>query len=227
MFALWILLTLSSPPGQHRLERAIETSLAAAARERLALGDDADIKVSALRLADPGLLRGRRSVASVELPPGEQGHGRVTARVTLRDDGRGKAERDTWATARVDVRVHAVVALHRVDRGALVTDGDVTTALVPLADAGVTDRGLAVGRVARYPIAEGQPLRADGLELPTLIQRGDRVQAVISGATFTVRAPAEALSRGAIGDTVTVRVARTNKVVSGVVSGPGLVEVAR
>ncbi|MCB9737004.1 MAG: flagellar basal body P-ring formation protein FlgA [Deltaproteobacteria bacterium] len=227
MIALWIVLTLAAPPGQHRLERDVEASLAAAARERLALGDDATVEVTALRLADPDLLKGRRTVAAVELPPGEQGHGRVTARVTVRDDGRGKAEHDTWATARVDVRVRAVVARHRVDRGALITDADVTTALVPLADAGVAEAALAVGRVARYPIGEGQPLRADALELPTLISRGDHVQAVISGATFAVRAPGEALSRGALGDTVTVRVARTNKIVTGVVTGPGTVEVAR
>ena len=117
MIALWIVLTLAAPPGQHRLERDVEASLAAAARERLALGDDATVEVTALRLADPALLKGRRTVAAVELPPGEQGHGRVTARVTVRDDGRGKAEHDTWATARVDVRVRAVVARHRIDRG--------------------------------------------------------------------------------------------------------------
>jgi len=224
MTALLVALLASASP-QGALEAAVRDALVEAARERLALGAATELEVGRLRPAEADVLR-RGRLVSVVLPPGETGHGRVTARVTVDAGPRHGGVRETWVMAEVRARVPAVVATRRLARGDMVQARDVTLALRPAEEPALGDVALAVGRVTRHALEPGDAVGPHALELPTLIRRGDRVQARVSGPSFNLRAAGEALGRGAMGESVAVRVTMTGKVVYGRVTGPGEIEVS-
>lgn len=226
MIPLLLASLLATAPAPTSGEAAVRDALEAAVRDRLALGADATVEIAELRPSEPGLLRRYHTLAGLELPPGERGLGRVTARVEV-IPRRGAAPRDTWVIARVAVTVPTVVTTRRIGRGEPLTPRDVALVHRPLDEAGLPDPGLVVGRVARHTLAEGEVLRPERLELPTIVQRGDRVEALVTGRSFRLKTAAEALGRGALGAEIPVRVLMTGKVVTASVSGPGRVEVMR
>ena len=222
--ALLLMLLVGAPT--HGSNGAVRAALEGAVRERLALGPGAEVAIAELKPAEPDVLRHVHRVTSIELPPGERGHGRVTARVAV-ESRAGAAPRETWFVAQVDVRVPSVVTTRRISRGESLGPADVTVVLRPLDSVGMADPGLAVGRVARQALAQGEGLRASLLELPTLVRRGDRVTALVTGRAYRVETAAEALARGALGAAIPVRVIMTGKVVTATITGPGEVEVLR
>lgn len=62
-----------------------------------------------------------------------------------------------------------------------------------------------VGRTPRRPITGGQPIRITDLRPNFVIDKGDLVTIVLNSGTMTLTARAEALQRGAVGDTIRVR----------------------
>lgn len=217
-----LLATGASTDGEAQVRAALEDAV----RERLALGSDATVTVTELRPSEPALLRRYHALSGLELPPGERGLGRVTARVEV-VPRRGAPPRDTWVVARVSVEVPTVVTTRRISRGEPLTPRDVAVVPRPLDEAGLPDPGLVVGRVARHTLAEGEVLRAERLELPTIVRRGDRVDALVTGRAFRLKTAAEALGRGGLGAEIPVRVLMTGKVVTAAITGPGRVEVLR
>ncbi|PKN54054.1 MAG: flagella basal body P-ring formation protein FlgA [Deltaproteobacteria bacterium HGW-Deltaproteobacteria-14] len=224
--ALLLLLLAGAPSGGADAHPPVRAALEDAVRQRLRLGPSAEVAIAEIKPAEPALLKRVYRVASVELPPGERGVGRVTARVAV--IARAGAEpRETWVVAKVTVRLPTVVTTRRVGRGDTLGPADVTMALMPLDEAALGDPGLAVGRVARQVLAEGEAIRAEVLTLPTLVRRGDRVTALVTGRGFRVQTAAEALARGALGAEIPVRVTMTGRVVTASIVGPGQVEVVR
>lgn len=224
--ALLILLLAGSPSGSADAHSPVRAALEDAVRERLRLGPSAEVAIAQIKPAEPGLLKRVYRVASVELPPGERGVGRVTARIAVVARA-GAAPQETWIVARVTVRLPTVVTTRRVARGETLGPADVTMALKPLEEAALGDPGLAVGRVARQVLAEGEAVRAELLTLPNLIRRGDRVTALVTGRGFRVQTAGEALARGALGTEIPVRVIMSGRVVTASIVGPGQVEVVR
>jgi flagella basal body P-ring formation protein FlgA len=58
-----------------------------------------------------------------------------------------------------------------------------------------------------------------------IVQRGDTVLAIVGGDAFELRAPAEALTQGALGDEIEVRTKVGKKTIRGTITAPGEVEV--
>jgi len=223
MTAALLLMMLAAAPGKGA-DAPVRAPFEDAVRARLAVGDAAEVAIADLQPAEPELLRRAHRIVAVALPEGERGYGRVTARVTVVPK-RGEAPRDTWVVARVDVRVPTAVTTRRVARGERLGVNDVTLALRPLDDGTLSEPALAVGRVARQLLADGEALRPERLELPALVARGDAVQVVVSGRAFRLATRAEALARGAIGASIPVRIAMSGRVLQAIVTGPGQVEV--
>ena len=88
----------------------------------------------------------------------------------------------------------------------------------------VTDLAQAVGRSSIVSLPSGAPLRLDGLRSKPVVQQGQLVRVVSSGAGFRVSAEARAIGNAADGQVVQVRTP-AGAIISGVAKAGGLVEV--
>jgi flagella basal body P-ring formation protein FlgA len=89
----------------------------------------------------------------------------------------------------------------------------------------ITDMAQAIGRSPTVSLAAGTPLRLDTLKSKPVIQQGQMVRLVSSGAGFSVSGEARAISTAGAGQVVQVRTP-AGAVISGTAKADGLVEVA-
>ncbi len=99
--------------------------------------------------------------------------------------------------------------------------GDLTTLPASIA----TDKAQVLGRISNVSVSAGTPVRLDSLRSKPVVQTGQLVRLVSSGAGFRVSAEGKAAANAAEGQTVQVRTAG-GQAVSGVARAGGLVEVA-
>ena len=122
--------------------------------------------------------------------------------------------------------VDAVAVDHPVEHGEILKASDLTVLRRPKSESGaLSDINAAVGLTARHPLRPGQPLRAQDLMKPEVVQRNDSVTIVyeVPGITLTLRGQAQ--ESGALGDTINVLNVDSKRVIPGTVSGPGRVTV--
>ena len=81
-----------------------------------------------------------------------------------------------------------------------------------------------VGLPLRRSLRAGDPLRPADIERPLLVKRGDAVELVAAADGVAVSVAAVALAPGRLGEVVSVRNPRTQRVVKGRVAAPGVVE---
>ena len=89
----------------------------------------------------------------------------------------------------------------------------------------LTDMGQAIGRTSSMSIAAGAPLRADILKSKPVVQQGQAVRVVSSGAGFKVSTEARAIGTASDGQVVQART-QGGAIVSGVARPGGVIEVA-
>ncbi len=98
--------------------------------------------------------------------------------------------------------------------------GDLTTLPAGIA----TDIGQVVGRSTNVSLPSGTPLRLDTLRSKPVVQPGQVVKLVSSGAGFSVSAEARAMSGAGEGQVVQVKTA-SGQQITGIAKSGGLVEV--
>jgi flagella basal body P-ring formation protein FlgA len=152
--------------------------------------------------------------------------GRFEAEVVI-DRGDAPLRLSLAGEARATVEV---VALARdVPRGTVLLPDDVTVARVEarrLAAGTVTALADVVGQEARRSLRAGQTLGAGDLAAATLVPRGSVVMLTYTRPGLSLSAVGEALADGALGDVVPVLNRQSRRIVEGVVTGGGVVEVA-
>lgn len=82
-----------------------------------------------------------------------------------------------------------------------------------------------VGYEFRRPLAAGQAPGPDDLTPPKWVKRGDTVQLVARGSGIEIRAEGRAMADAVAGARVGVENSRSKRIVEGVVSAPGVVEI--
>lgn len=82
-----------------------------------------------------------------------------------------------------------------------------------------------VGKRAVRTLTEGSVVSPAAVEIPPVIERGDRVTIVVRVGLVTVTAPGVARSAGGLGETIPVENSVSGKVVYGLVVSASLVEV--
>lgn len=158
------------------------------------------------------------------LPPGARLTGNLAVGVRCRD----KRPWTVFLTASVKVMREVVVATRPLPRGAIVTADDIrlerrdSDALL----AGFFTRTTqVVGEVVKRPLAAGSVLADNSVNAPRIVHRGQRVIVLARIAGIEVRSEGKALSGGAEGALVRVRNTSSKRIIEGVVSGPGQVQV--
>jgi flagella basal body P-ring formation protein FlgA len=150
-----------------------------------------------------------------------------------------------WGNTTVGLRCTAPVAWKVYVQAKVSVVGDYVAAGVPLAQGQpieqsqliilkgdlaalpngvVTDMAQAIGRTSNVSLPSGAPLRLDGLKSKPVVQPGQAVRVVSSGAGFKVSAEGKAIGTAGEGQVVQVRTP-TGSIISGIAQAGGLVEV--
>ena len=115
----------------------------------------------------------------------------------------------------------------------LVLAGEVT-ALRPLPRGTVIEAGMVTGDASSVlgqqlvrPVFKGKPIGPDDLRAADLVGRQDAVTIRFRRGGLTLDLPGRSLRAGGTGDAVTVLAEGRRRPMRAVVTGPGLVEVAR
>lgn len=210
--------------AKNSIEKETETALLEAIRERASYPDETVLTVRTLRPSDTALFRGAKSLLSLVLPPGESGTGTITAQVQIETGGKRNSEKMLWVMARVDVQVPTLVMTRAISRGTLLSESDMALELRPIGR-NIQDINLALGKIVRRNMREGEVIQENGLQAPIVIKRGEIVDASVSGRSFSVRTKAESLAKGGIGDTIRTKILKTGKIVHARIKAPGVVEL--
>lgn len=121
-----------------------------------------------------------------------------------------------------------VVASRALARDTVLAPGDVRLANAPLGavPAGALhDTGLAVGRLLRRPVDEGQAIVVPLLAAPAVVRRGQQVSVEARTGGLTVTVAGVARRDGALGDTIEVESGTSGRIVEAVVRSAKSVEV--
>lgn len=89
----------------------------------------------------------------------------------------------------------------------------------------VTDPKQLIGQSPRTMITPDRPIRTTEISSPVLIKKGEPVQMIYSNPYMSLKATGTALQDGARGDLIRVKNDKSEKAVSGRVTGSGTVEV--
>lgn len=113
-----------------------------------------------------------------------------------------------------------------IDRNETIGEEDIdwieTTA--PEAAHFIDDADLVVGRIARRPLAAGQPLRKMDVAAPVLVKRGETATIVLEGPGLRLTQAAVALANGGAGDVIAFRNLSSDREFKAVVKGKSLAE---
>ena len=121
----------------------------------------------------------------------------------------------------VTVTATLLVASHPLMRGTVMSRDDFTGQSGELTQTTLlTDPKQVIGKVLRYSLGAGQPLREDMLRDPYAVTQGQTVTVEVKATNFTVRSEGKALNNAAAGQEVQVRTA-SGKVVSGKAQASG------
>lgn len=176
------------------------------------------------RLSDLKMPEGAR--VDVRFATGEDFDGAVVAELVVRD---GKEViRSRRISTRVDVFTTVYGVREAIRRGQKLSSADLVEIRVSrakLARDVVARPEFIDGAMLRRSIEPGEPIREAWLTIPPLVNRGDRVRMVAVRGALRLTARGEALSSGIEGAFVRVRNIDSKKIVSGRVTGPGMVEM--
>jgi flagella basal body P-ring formation protein FlgA len=175
-----------------------------------------------------GAVDPRMSLAACPAPqafqqPGARAWGKTTVGVRCTAPGAWTV----YIQARVAVQSEYVAAAVPLAQGQPIQQSQLVLMkgdLTAMPNGVVTDMAQAVGRSSTISLPSGAPLRLDALRSKPVVQQGQLVRVVSTGAGFKVSAEARAIGNAAEGQVVQVRTP-AGAIISGVAQAGGLVEV--
>jgi flagella basal body P-ring formation protein FlgA len=131
-------------------------------------------------------------------------------------------------TGHVSIKRNVPILAHRIEAGTTLSEADLDWIQVPeeriTADI-VTETKQLVGRELRRDTSEGEILRSRDLISPRVVLRGSLVTMKIETPFIMVTAQGKAQQDGAEGETIRVVNTQSNRIVEGVVTAPGVIEI--
>ena len=152
--------------------------------------------------------------------------GRVPITVALYDEDR--LLHRGIVSAYVEVPEQAVIARRSLNRGEILSEGDLTIVMKDRAKLPrdvLTEVGEAVGKRMRRSIREGQPFRKNAIEAVPVIERGDRVMLILEAGALQLQTSGKAQQAGGIGEFIRVLNLDSKREILGRVDGQGRVRV--
>lgn len=129
--------------------------------------------------------------------------------------------------AQVMIYRNIPVAARTINRGELVQESHLASSLINISSVrqGFSfDSSSILGRETKRNINQGEPFKSSALDAPTAIKRGEQVTLQAMAGAIKVSIAGTAMADGRIGQKIRVRNNSSERIVSGVVMGQGLVQ---
>jgi flagella basal body P-ring formation protein FlgA len=147
----------------------------------------------------------------------------VAVPVTIDVDG--KVARTLVAGYHVTTYVMTSVAAHDLTPGTVLAPGDLAVVRVPSYGRSGTDPAALIGRQLHTTVARGGVVYVEQTGLPLLVRAGQPALLIVRDGAVQLSADVVARTGGALGESVSVWDPQTQRALSGVVTGPNVVEL--
>jgi flagella basal body P-ring formation protein FlgA len=176
--------------------------------------DSGMVRIKAVHVPERVILSKGRIAYKVAAPRGRQLMGNCSLAVDFSVNGH--SQKRIWATAQVEVRGPVVVTRKPLGRYKPITEDDIELQTLDLANLPsnvLTDPEAVLGKRTKRAIGAQTPLRADVIELPPLVKRGDLVMIVVETKGLKITARGFVKKKGRLGERIPVMNVDSKKVV--------------
>jgi len=232
VIALWTsnLFAQTAASGRYETLTDIEQQAANFARSsyasyypELEIGNNLMVQVSSL---DPRLkLVKCKSPLKFKLNSLSHTSSNVTVKTSCNDGSRWTI----FIPASVEIFRDVVVASQSLARGHRLTADDLNlqrTNVMQLGNGYVSDPSRVIGMELKRALRSLDTIKLNQVQEPDVINKGDLVVLRVKSKVLVVQTEGVALSNGYVGEKIKVRNERSKRVVDGMVTGPGEVQVA-
>jgi flagella basal body P-ring formation protein FlgA len=167
--------------------------------------ENTSARIKEIRVPDGVVMSKGRVTYKVAAPRNRQLMGRCPISVEFSVDGR--LQKKVWATAVVEVLGPVVITRKPLGRYKPITEDDIEVQTLDLADMPsnvLSDPEAVIGKRTRRAIGVQTPLRADSIELPPLVKRGDLVVIIAESETLKITTLGQVKKQGRLGERIPV-----------------------
>ena len=169
------------------------------------LSDNSNARIKRIQVSDSLRLPRGRINYEVTAPRNRELVGQIP--FAVRFEVNGKPYKRVWATVTIEVLAEVVVTKRPLGRHKPITEDDITVLKMDLAKVPsdvITDPEVVLGKRTKRAIGSSTVLRANQVEFPPLVKRGDVVVIIAESQGFKITALGQAKKKGAIGDRIPV-----------------------
>ena len=173
--------------------------------QKTILKDHADGSIKDIQVADSLKLPNGRITFKVIPPRNRDLLGKIPFSVHF--DVNGKFYKRVWATATVEVLAEVVITKKPVGRHKPITEDDIELLKMDMAklpSGVITDPEAVLGKRTRRAIGAKTVLRADLVEFPPLVKRGDVVVIVVETSVLKITTLGQVKKKGRLGESIPV-----------------------
>ncbi|MGD8990785.1 MAG: flagellar basal body P-ring formation chaperone FlgA [Desulfobacterales bacterium] len=184
------------------------------------------LRIKELRAPRRVILPRGRIAYKVSAPRSRQLMGRCPIAVDFSVDGH--LHKKVWVTATIEVRGPAVVTRKPLGRHKPIAAEDIEVQILDLANLPanvLSDPGAVIGKRTRRAIGALTPLRADSIELPPLVKRGDLVVIMAESENLKITTLGQVKKKGRLGERIPVVNLDSKKVLHAVVVDANTVKI--
>jgi flagella basal body P-ring formation protein FlgA len=188
--------------------------------------DNADGSIKDIRVADSLQLPNGRITYKVIPPRNRDLLGKIPFSVHF--DVNGKFYKRVWATATVEVMAEVVITKKPLGRHKPITEDDIELLKMDLAklpSGVITDPEAVLGKRTKRAIGAKTVLRADQVELPPLVKRGDVVVIIAESGGLKITTLGQVKKKGKLGESIPVMNYDSKKILYGRVLNSSTVKV--
>lgn len=169
------------------------------------LSANTNASIKSIQVSESLRLPAGRITYAVTAPRNRQMAGQVPFAVNFNVNG--KLYKRVWATASIEVLAEVVITKRPLGRHKPITEDDIMVQQMDLAKVpsdAITDPEAVLGKRTRRAIGSQTVLRANLVEFPPLVRRGDVVVIVAETKGLKVTALGQVKKKGALGDRIPV-----------------------
>jgi len=188
--------------------------------------DNKTVRIKEIRVPQRVILPKGRIAYQVAAPRSTELMGKCSFSIDFIVDGH--VQKKAWATATIEIRGPVVVTRKPLGRYKPITEDDIELQTIDLSDLSgdvITDPAMVLGKRMRRAVGAQIPLRADLIELPPLVKRGDLVMIVAESNGFKITTLGEVKKKGRLGERIPVANMDSKKILQARVIDANTVQV--
>lgn len=152
----------------------------------------------------------------------------LAANATIKVTCNGANRWSIYVSVTIDVYGKIVVATRPLQRGAILSEEDLSYQTINIARYGsgqVQNIDRIIGQELTREINAGSTIKLSQVRAAKVVKKGDIVVLEARGSSIAVAVSGEAMENGHVGKQIRVRNSQSKRIVDGIVSGPGRVSI--